>query len=99
MNFNDDGGVKGFVRYKYPTTLATACLKRIFSLAFHTTDDPVFKPSPLGFLSIGGGIGGIVDKNIKVGFGTGQVKAEPIPHAMMSADDKDFTYVGVFVRR
>ena len=70
MNCND-GSVKGFVGYKYPTTLATACLKRIFSLAFHATNDPVFKTPPLGFFGIGGGIGGIVDKNIEVGFGTG----------------------------
>ena len=74
-------------------------LKRIFSPTFHATDDPIFKLSPLGLFGIGGGIGGIVDKNIEVGFGAGQVEAEPISHAVMRSDDKDFAYVGVFVRR
>ena len=50
---------------------ATACLKSIFSLAFHATDDPIFKTPPFGFFGIGGGIGSIVDKNIEVGLGTG----------------------------
>ena len=78
---------------------AAVCLKSIFSLAFHATNDPVFKTPPFGFFGIGGGIGGIVDKNIEVGFGTGQVEAEPISHTVMRADDKDFAYIGVFVRR
>ena len=77
----------------------TACLKRIFSLAFYTADYPVFKPPPLGFFGIGGGIGGIVDKNVEVRFGTGKVEAVTIPHAVMCANDKDFAYVGVFVGR
>ena len=38
-------------------------------------------------------------KNVEVRFGTGKVKAEPISHTVMCADDKDFTYVWVFVRR
>ena len=77
----------------------TACLKRIFPLAFHATNDPIFKTPPFGFFGIGGGIGSIVDKNIEVGFGTGKVEAEPISHAVMRADNKDFAYVGVFVGR
>ena len=77
----------------------TACLKRIFCLAFYTADYPVFKPPPFGFFGISSWIGSIVDKNIEVGFGTGQVEAEPISHAVMRADDKDFAYVGMLVGR
>ena len=69
-------------------------------MRLHALDYPVVKPSPLRFTGVGGRDGSIVDKNIKIGFAAAAVKAKPIAHALMHADDENIAdVVGLFFWR
>ena len=62
-------------------------------MRLHALDYPVVKPSPLRFLGVGGGVRPIVDKNIKIRLATAAVKAKPIAHALMRADDENIAHI------